>query len=193
VGVVKDNIQERIIQAAKTLFGRHGFRKTSLSDIAAELRMGKSSLYHYFSSKEELFRAVVQAEMNVLSRRVQEAVDKETQPEAKLKAFVLTRMRVAKELANAYATLHEEYLDQLGFVERFREEAFQAEVEMIRRILEEGVEAGVFEVADAGIAAYAIALALKGLEYPWLLKSEKRSIEHDLDILLDMLMKAVRK
>ena len=36
-------------------------------------------------------------------------------------------------------------------------------------------------------------LALKGLEYPWMVKSQEANFERDLDILLDMLMKAVRK
>lgn len=194
VTAMKDSdVQARIIGAAKTLFGRFGFKKTSLADIATEARMGKSSLYHYFPSKEELFRAVVIEEMGILSQRVREAVAKEDGPEAKLKTFVLTRMRATRELANAYATLHEEYLDQFGFVERVREQSFQAEVEMIRSILEEGVQAGEFEVADSGLAAYAIALALKGLEYPWLAKSQERKIKRDLDLLLEMLMKAIRK
>jgi len=103
--------------------------------------------------KEELFRAVVNAEMELLSQQVGDAVGRENLPEAKLRAFVLTRMRVVRELASVYATLHEEYLDQLGFVERFREDAFRAEVEMIRSILEEGVKTGAFEIADVGLAA----------------------------------------
>ncbi len=188
-----EDVRSRIIRAARVSFGRHGFRKTSLADVAKEARMGKSSLYHYFSNKEELFRAVVTAEMEVLSQRVQEAVSKEDLPKAKLRAFVLTRMRVLRELANAYASLHEEYLDHLGFVDRFREQAFQAEVEMIRSILEAGTQTGEFEVTDIGLAAYAIALALKGLEFPWMVKSQKGRLDRDLGVLLEMLMRAIQK
>ena len=155
--------------------------------------MAKSSIYHYFPSKEDVFRTVVHGEIDLLYRRVREAAAKEEQPEAKLKALVLTRMRVAGELANAYAALHDEYLDQLGFVERVREQAFQGEVEVIRGVLEEGVQAGVFEITDASLAAHAIAVALKGLEYPWLVKSQKRNLKRDLDLLLEMLTKALRK
>lgn len=188
-----DNIRAKLVCAAKTAFGKYGFKKTSLADIAAEARMGKSSLYHYFTSKEDMFRAVVSMEMDILSQKVRQAVSQEDSPEGKLRAFVLTRMRVLQKLASAYASLHEEYLDQLGFVERFREGAFQAEVKMIQSILEEGVESGIFEITDARLAAYATALALKGLEYPWMVKSQEANFERDLDILLDMLMKAVRK
>jgi len=190
---MEDDVRGRIIGAAKTLFGRHGFKKTSLADIAAEARRSKSSLYHYFASKAELFRAVVNVEMEVLSQRVREAVAKADAPQAKLRAFVLTRMRVARQLASAYATLHEEYLDQLGFVERFREQAFRGEVRAISGILEEGVETGAFEIADVGLAAHTIAVALKGLEYPLMVNSQEAGLTRDVDLLLGMLMKAIRK
>ncbi len=190
---MEDDARARIINAAKTLFGRYGFRRTSLADIAAEARRSKSSLYHYFASKAELFRAVVNAEMEVLSQRVREAVAKADSPQAKLKAFVLTRMQVARKLASAYATLHEEYLDHLGFVERFREQAFRGEVKTISGILEKGVETGAFEIADVGLAAHTIAVALKGLEYPWMVNSRQAGLTRDLDLLLEMLVKAVKK
>lgn len=185
--------RERIVHAAKATFAQHGFRKTSLADIASHARMSKSSIYHYFTSKEELFRAIVDLEMTTLSQRVAEAVAAQAEPEARLRAFVQTRMRVAKSLANAYATLHEEYLDQLSFVEQFRQEALADEVDVIRSILEEGVQSGAFEIADPGLAAYAIALALKGLEYPWMIRSDPEIVERNLDLLLEMLLRAVRR
>ncbi|MCD6415356.1 MAG: TetR/AcrR family transcriptional regulator [Planctomycetes bacterium] len=190
---MEDDIRARMINAAKTLFGRYGFRKTSLADIAAEARRSKSAVYHYFASKAELFHAVVNAEMEVLWQRVREAVTKAASPQAKLKAFVLTRMRMVRKLANAYATLHEDYLDQLGFVERFREQAFQSEVRTISGILRKGVETGAFEIADVGLAAHTIAVALKGLEYPWMVNSQEARLERDVDLLLGMLMKAIKK
>jgi len=188
-----EHVRSRIMRAARAWFGRHGFRKTSLADIAGQARIGKSSIYHYFASKEELFREVVSAEMDVLWKRIREAVSREESPEAKLKAFVLTRTRVLRGLANAYASLHEEYLDHLGFVKRLREQAFQAEVDMVRRIEEEGVQTGAFEIADVGAAARTVALALKGLEYPWMVDSQEAKLDYTLSALVGMLMKAIRK
>lgn len=44
-----------IMKAAQKRFVKHGVHKTTLDEIARDLRIGKSSLYHYFKSKEELF------------------------------------------------------------------------------------------------------------------------------------------
>jgi len=47
--------QEEIIRAAAKRFGRHGFNKTTLEEIARDVRIGKPTIYHYFKSKDELF------------------------------------------------------------------------------------------------------------------------------------------
>ena len=47
--------QEEIIRAASKRFGRHGFNKTTLEEIARDVRIGKPTIYHYFKSKDELF------------------------------------------------------------------------------------------------------------------------------------------
>jgi AcrR family transcriptional regulator len=47
--------QEEIIRAAAKRFGRHGFGKTTLEEIARDVRIGKPTIYHYFKSKDELF------------------------------------------------------------------------------------------------------------------------------------------
>jgi len=164
-----------------------------MADIAAQMQAGKSSLYYYFPSKQDLFQAVVEAEMRVLSEEVEKAVRRQDSPQAQVKAYVLTRMRVVAKLANAYAALHEEYLDHSGFIDRLREQAFRTEAAMLRNILEEGVKTGVFEIADVDLAAYAMTLALKGLEYPWAAKAQQARLERDLGLLVDMLVRAIRK
>jgi AcrR family transcriptional regulator len=47
--------KEEIIRAAAKRFGRHGIGKTTLEEIARDVRIGKPTIYHYFKSKDELF------------------------------------------------------------------------------------------------------------------------------------------
>jgi TetR/AcrR family transcriptional regulator, cholesterol catabolism regulator len=46
--------RREVMAAAVAVFSEHGYRATAMSDIAARLGMGKASLYHYVSSKEEI-------------------------------------------------------------------------------------------------------------------------------------------
>lgn len=54
----------QIIKAAAKRFARHGLTKTTLDEIARDLRIGKASIYHYFKSKEELFYETIDWEVS---------------------------------------------------------------------------------------------------------------------------------
>lgn len=56
----------QIIRAAAKRFDRHGLNKTTLDEIARDLRIGKATIYHYFSSKDDLFFQVLEWEGNLL-------------------------------------------------------------------------------------------------------------------------------
>jgi len=49
--------KHQIIRAAVKRFARHGHGKTTLEEIARDIRIGKATIYHYFESKDELFFA----------------------------------------------------------------------------------------------------------------------------------------
>jgi AcrR family transcriptional regulator len=51
--------QDRILDAALRVFRRHGFRRSSIEQAAEEAGLTRQALYHHFSSKEALFRAVI--------------------------------------------------------------------------------------------------------------------------------------
>ncbi|SFK07437.1 TetR/AcrR family transcriptional regulator [Bradyrhizobium sp. Gha] len=52
--------QDRILDAAMRVFRRHGFRRSSIEQAAAEAGLTRQALYHHFASKEALFRAVLE-------------------------------------------------------------------------------------------------------------------------------------
>ena len=58
-----DDTRNKIIAVASKLFGRYGFYKTSMDEIAKIARKAKGSLYYHFTDKKELFRVVVSTEM----------------------------------------------------------------------------------------------------------------------------------
>jgi AcrR family transcriptional regulator len=68
-GHKKDLNRENILKIARDIFSKYGFKKTTLDDIANAVRKGKSSLYYYFESKEDLFQAVIMKEVDILGPR----------------------------------------------------------------------------------------------------------------------------
>lgn len=76
----EDLTRDKIIQGAKVLFERSGLKKTTMDDIAQSVGMGKSSLYYYFKSKDDVFTAVLHDEL----ARLRSAVDLEVKKKKNL-------------------------------------------------------------------------------------------------------------
>ena len=53
-----ENIETRIIEAAKQEFIEKGFEQTSMSDIAAVVGINRPTLHYYFRTKDKMFQAV---------------------------------------------------------------------------------------------------------------------------------------
>jgi len=60
----------QIIKAADKRFAKHGLNKTSLDEIARDLRIGKATLYHYFKSKDDLFYQTISWEVEQYLKNV---------------------------------------------------------------------------------------------------------------------------
>lgn len=185
--------KERIIDVAQRMFARFGFRKTTMDEIAQAARKGKSSIYHYFKSKEEIMQAVMEKEVRVAKEEINKAIAEENTPQGKLRAYVLTRMQVLNRLANLYSAFKDEYLENYQFIERIRINYDQYEINIIKDILQEGIKERIFVVKDLEITAYAIVTAEKGLEYTMAVEKDLNKIEENINNLLEILFYGIVK
>ncbi|MCK4699752.1 MAG: TetR/AcrR family transcriptional regulator [Bacteroidales bacterium] len=162
----KEKIRRKIIIDAGDIFSRFGFRKTTMSDIARKTGMGKSSLYYYFNSKEEVFEQVVIYEADILIEELTKALERSNGAKEKLKSYISVRMQVLHKLSNYYNAVFSDDLSHFDFIERVRERYNKQEIQTIQRILKRGIEQGQFEIDNTELAAIAIFTAMKGLEIP---------------------------
>ena len=191
---MKDNPKKQIItQVAQIIFSKHGLLKTTVDEIAKAARMGKASLYHYFQSKEEIFKEVVEQENRFLKEKIREAVNRETTPQKKMKIYILKKMEYLNELANIHSALKDDYLDHYAFIEKIRVKNNREELFTIREILQDGEDKGIFEISDIELTAFAIVSALKGLEYPWSINISFPEIESNINKLLEILFNGIVK
>ncbi len=187
------NVGEIIIKAAQGIFARFGFNKTTMDEIAKAAHKAKSSIYHYFKSKEEIFQTIVEKESCVLKEEIIKAINQEDTPQKKLRACIITRMTVLHRLANFYSALKEEYLEYYSFIEKVRKKHFEDEIKIIKTILKGGIDQNIFIVQDLELTAFTIIMALKGLEYPWAIENDSLKIEESIDKLLDLLFNGIIK
>ncbi|NVO19173.1 MAG: TetR/AcrR family transcriptional regulator [Bacteroidetes bacterium] len=190
----KDEVKDSIIGVARQIFCKFGFRKTTMDEIAQAVRKGKSSIYYYFSSKEDIFQAVVEKEAALLNSALMKAISEADDPREKLKSYVLVRMRTISELANFYNAIKSEYLSHLEFIDQIRMKYDKNEIQVVEDILRKGVENNEFCIEDTSLAAIAIVTALKGMEIPMFWeKDAEEGIEQRLDSLINFLFYGIIK
>ncbi len=90
----------RLIQAAMNLAYSHGFRQTSLADIAKEAEVPLGNVYYYFKTKEEIGQAVVDTHLAQI-RLLQQQLDALSSPGERLCAFVQMTFDNRKMLARS--------------------------------------------------------------------------------------------
>ena len=161
----KDLNREAILEIAQEIFSRFGYKKTTLDDIANAVRKGKSSLYYYFNSKEDLFQAVIIKEVDILKQALEKVVFRSLDPEEKLREYILTKLTTFRQLANLYNALEND-VTAIGFIDEIKERNEKDEIRMIKRILIEGVRRDKFHIDDLNLTALGITTAIKGLEMP---------------------------
>jgi len=183
---MKNSKAELIVDVAQRLFAKYGFKKTTIDEIAHSAHIAKGSIYYYFGSKEDIFRAVLDKENRLWSQKVREVINGASTPQEKLRAYLVTRTKYLSKLTNFYSALREEYLEHYAFIENIRKRYFREEIEIVKAILEEGVKKGIFKVEELGLMAFVIVAALKGLEYPWTMEIPMPDIEKSIDFLLKM-------
>jgi AcrR family transcriptional regulator len=189
----KKAIREAIVDIAREIFARYGYRKTTMDTIARAARKGKSSVYYYFKNKEELMQAVLDKEIAGLKREIANAMALATDPQEKFHTYVLTRMRIFGRIARSFSTFKYEYLEEYNIIQRLRENYDKYEMKFIRDILEEGLKKGVFSMADPQMTAFAIVVALKGFEYMWATEEDLEKIEKKILSLTDILFNGILK
>ncbi|MEN8229043.1 MAG: TetR/AcrR family transcriptional regulator [Bacteroidota bacterium] len=186
--VVKKEVRTHIVGVARKIFTRYGFRKTTMDEIAKATHKGKSSIYYYFQSKEEIFRAVVEKEAEELKVKLDNTIQKDDAPIDKLRKYILFRLHHLRTVENFYAALNEEYLSHMDFILEIRQQVDSEELQVVKEILEEGMQNGTFQVVSSEIGAIAITTMMKGLELPLLLSDEHKT---DRVELLDDLIRVL--
>ena len=193
--VKKSEIRSKILVAAQEVFTRYGFGKTTMDDIAREMGKGKSSIYYYFTSKEDIFRAVIDKELILMKTRILDAVSSKKDSREKLKVYVIERMHGVQSFKNLYTVIRNEFTAQRDFVDQTRQQTDQDEISIVKDILDQGVEAGIFNLEDTYLTSIAIVTALKGMEIPLLITEtgSENLLEQRLDRLIDVLFYGIIK
>ena len=157
-----------MVDVARRLFAQYGKENVTMNDIAVASGKGRRTLYTYFGSKDEVYLAVIENELDLMVERLQGVLRMPLSPEKKLEEYVFVHFEAVKEAITRTGSLRADFFRNIYEVEKARRPIDIKEIRMIREIMEEGAVKGVFRLQSTQWAAMMFLYALKGMETPYI-------------------------
>lgn len=175
----KKNKTYQIIAAAQERFGLYGIEKTTMREIAGDLKLSKASLYYYFPDKETLYKAVVEKEQEEFISRISVLLDSIDEPGKLLLEYSNSRLSYFRTLLNLSRLRLETFSDMKPVFRETLVRFKEKEKEIVEKIFEKGIKKGIFSIDDTGNTASLFLDLLKGLRVS--VVNDKRTMFIDQD------------
>lgn len=158
----------KLVDVARQLFAKKGVEDTTMNDIAQASKKGRRTLYTYFKSKEQIYMAVVESELEMLSTQMEKAASKPVSPNKKILELIMTHLDAIKMVVYRNGTLRADFFRDIWRVEAMRKEFDRKETALFRRVLHEGKELNLFDIDNVEITADILHYCIKGIEVPYI-------------------------
>lgn len=158
----------KLVDVARQLFAKKGVEDTTMNDIAQASKKGRRTLYTYFKSKEQIYMAVVESELEMLSTQMEKAASKPVSPDKKILELIMTHLDAIKMVVYRNGTLRADFFRDIWRVEAIRKEFDRKETALFRRVLHEGKEQNLFDIDNVEITADILHYCIKGIEVPYI-------------------------
>ena len=190
-----------ILTAAQRRFAGYGFSKVTMDEIALDVGMAKASLYYYYPTKEDIFRAVIKKEQGAFLGHMAALLKQPAPPERKLREYVHHRSRLSRELSNLTFLGSQSWQDLKPIFKDLFKTFSSKEKHLLTGIIREGNEAGAFEAASPEKTASLILHALQGLRFRYFHSLESvaaaaahiEDLEKDTHLLIETLLTGILK
>ncbi|MHC2464716.1 TetR/AcrR family transcriptional regulator [Bradyrhizobium embrapense] len=180
--------RERILVVAERLFRQIGYQKTTVADIAKELRMSPANVYRFFDSKKSIHEGVARSLMGEVEIEAQRIARSEGPAATRLRQMMTTINRMNTERYVGDSKLHE-------MVEAAMQEDWEvcvAHMELIGQtigaVIAQGVASGEFKVQDLEVAALCAGTAMMRFFHPQMIAQCATKPGPTIDQMIDFVI-----
>ena len=160
--------RQKLVDVARQLFAKNGLENTTMNDIAQQSGKGRRTLYTYFKSKDEVYFAVIESELERLSDKMDKVAAKRTSPQDKILELIYTHLDSIKETVMRNGNLRAAFFRNIWMVEKVRKNFDEAEIELFRKVYADGKAEGEFDIDNVELVADITHYCIKGLEVPYI-------------------------
>lgn len=160
--------RQKLVDVARQLFAKNGIANTTMNDIAKASGKGRRTLYTYFNSKEDVYYAVIEGELERLSDRLDEVASKKIKPQDKIIELIYTHLSMIKETVMRNGNLRAEFFRNIWMVEKVRKKFDDDEIQLFEKVYTDGKADGEFDIENVELVAEITHYCIKGLEVPFI-------------------------
>ena len=160
--------RQKLIDIARQLFAKRGVANTTMNDIAVASGKGRRTLYTYFNSKEEVYSAVIESELERLSDKLDEVAAMKMRPLDKVIELIYTHLSMIRETVVRNGNLRAEFFRNILMVEKVRKKFDDYEIDLFSKVYQDGKADGEFDIDDVNLVADITHYCIKGLEVPFI-------------------------
>jgi TetR/AcrR family transcriptional regulator len=152
-----DSVQGRLMTSAIALFARKGYAATTVREIVAAAGVTKPVLYYHFGSKEGIFLAMMGEALHEFEATAQAALDSQGPAAARIHAFLDGMFTLILEHLDVMRVLDALYYGPPRGAPAFDFEAVHTRfIEVVRRLVDDGIMAGEIRPGDADDLTWAL-------------------------------------
>ncbi|KJC40325.1 TetR family transcriptional regulator [Bradyrhizobium sp. LTSPM299] len=185
---VEPDTRERIVVVAERLFRQIGYQKTTVADIAKELRMSPANVYRFFESKKAIHESVARGLMGEVEIEAQRIARSEGPAATRLRDMMTTINRMNTERYVGDSKLHE--MVEIAMQEDW--EVCTAHMELIAatigQVIAQGAASGEFEVRDLQLAAMCACTAMMRFFHPQMIAQCATKPGPSIDEMIDFVI-----
>ena len=182
-----------LIEVARQLFAQNGKKEVTMNDIAEASKKGRRTLYTYFNNKEEIYKAVIDKELDTILERLIVISAQNTEPDVKLTNHILAHLDAVKDVVKRNGSLRADFFHDIYEVERKRRKIDVLEIALIRSIIAEGVSKNIFKKMDLELSSIIIFYAIKGLEVPYIRQNISAEFEKNKNSIVEFVFQGIKK
>jgi len=181
--------KEKIYQFAVDKFLREGFYKTTMDDLASQLRMSKKTIYKYFSSKEVLVKEVVFSFLSARAEQIKAIVDADDNAVIKFFKLVEYLGSIIIKFSDRWISDIQLYTPDLWKeIDKFRAKMMYAN---LMKIIRQGINEEYFVDKSAEIIVTIFVSSVRAVVNPDFIMNNKFSVSTALDSTLEILMNGI--
>lgn len=185
---IEGDTRDRILEVAERLFRQIGYQKTTVGDIAKELRMSPANVYRFFESKKAIHQAVARSLMGEVELEAQRIVAKPGPVKERFRELLTTIHRMNTERYVGDSKLHE-------MVEIAMQEDWDVCVThmeciagVIGQMIAQGAATGEFEAPDLQLASLCACTAMMRFFHPQMIAQCATKPGPSIDQMIDFVI-----